>query len=71
MLKANADKCRLLGISSEAINFRVSKHDIKKVNVRNYQVSNLTVGKHLKNVSLMFIEKLAGKLMHLQESLRT
>ena len=43
LLKSNAEKCHLLVSSSDAINLRVNEYDIKIVNVRNYQLSNLTV----------------------------
>ena len=43
LLKSNAEKCHLLVSSSDAINLRVNEYDIKIVNVRNCQLSNLTV----------------------------
>ena len=39
--------------------------------MRNCQVSSLTISEHLKNISLIFVEKLAGEFMHWQGSLCT
>ena len=58
LLKSNADKCHLLVSFSGAVNLRISEYDIK-----NRECEKLLGAKFdNKLISLVFVEKLAGKL---------
>ena len=65
MLKSNADKCHLLVSFSGPVNLRVSEYDIKNSECEKLLGvkfdNKLTFEKH---ITLIFVEKLAGKLMH-------
>ena len=70
-LLCNADKCHLLVSSSDTVNIRVSKYDIK--NSEPQKLVGVRFDNKLKfwkSISLIFVEKLVWKRMHQQESLR-
>ena len=62
LLKSNADKYNLLLSSSDAVSLRVSEYDIRNSECENFLGLKFDISQHLKNISLIFVEKLVKNL---------